>query len=133
MLHTGNLLSVFQASANFLDSRAMYRMRIPKWTFPEYTFYRNGRIPKDNSRKSIAELTFSKYNFYRKFRKNNLTHEKTKKKSKNNCKKPIREISFRQLVFGKCFRGFARFGKKYTWEMSILRKRIRDLDRERIL
>ncbi len=34
-----------------------------EWTFPKYTFHRNGRIPKDISRKSIAELTFPEYTF----------------------------------------------------------------------
>ncbi len=70
----------------------MYGMHVPEWTFLKYTFYINGRILKDISRKSIAELTLTEYTFYQKFQrktltKPNLTHEKTKKNHEEMKKK----------------------------------------------
>ncbi len=44
---------------------------------------------------------------------------KKKWKNEKNCEKPIREMSFWQLVFGKGLSGFVLFGKKFTREMSI--------------
>ncbi len=44
--------------------------------------------------------------------------KKNCEKWKKNCEKSVREVSFRQLVFGKCLLRFVRLGKKYIWEMS---------------
>ncbi len=41
------------------------------------------------------------------------------KKNEKNCEKLLREMSFWQLVFGKCLLGFVHFGKKYICELSI--------------
>ncbi len=58
----------------------------PQMDISKYIFYRKGRIPKNISQKSIAELTFPEYTYYQNFwktQKPNLTHEKMKKKSWN--------------------------------------------------
>ncbi len=56
--------------------------------------------------------------------------EKWKQIMPQNYEKPIQEMSFWQLVFGKCLSGFARFGKKHIQEMSIWGARIRGFDCE---
>ncbi len=47
------------------------------------------------------------------------TGKKLWKNEKKNCEKPIREMPFWQLVFGKYLSESVHFGKKYSREMSI--------------
>ncbi len=57
--HVWNIIMYGNGKVDSLySSQTKSRMRVPKWTVPEYIFYRNGRIPKDISWKPNAKGHF---------------------------------------------------------------------------